>query len=151
MPFFEMKKPEAKWQTIWNQYIREMREKGTPIYGFFELKQTTKNSLPFSRIEIHQYDGLQATEKSGLAWKLSDEDRREKPCDSMSIPPLPSYIVIKFSDAYYMIRIKEIVKIREDGGVSITREQAEKVAERIVKLGKLTPTQTPYTLDSEDE
>ncbi len=135
---FEMKKPEAKWQTIWNQYLRE-----TKIPGFFELKQTTKNTLAFSKIEIHQYDGLQATEKSGLVWKFSDDDRRQKPCDCVSIPPLPSYLVIKFPDAYYMIRISEIVKLREEGGISITHEQAENIAERIVVLGKLTPTLAP--------
>ncbi len=143
---FEMRKPEAKWQTIWNQYLREMKERGTPWYGYFELKQTMKESLPFSKIEIGQYDGLQATEKSGLVWKFSDDDMRIKPCDCGSFPPLPSYIVIKFEDAYYAIDIKHIVKLREEGGVSITREQASKIAERIVVLGKLTPTPTPTTL-----
>ncbi len=131
----EIRKQEAKWQTIWNQYIREMRERGTPIYGYFELKQTSKNSLPFSKIEIHQYDGLQALEKSGFVWKFSDQDMREKPIDSQCTPPLPSYLVIKFPDAYYMIRIGEIVKLRENGGISITLEEAKKVAEKIVILG----------------
>lgn len=130
-----MRKPEAKWQTIWNQYLREMRERGTPIYGFFELKQSTKGSLPYKQIEIHQYDGLQATEQSGLIWKFSDEDSRKKPCDCQSVPPLPSYLVIKFPDAYYMIRMKDIVKLREEGGISITLEQAKSVAEKIVSLG----------------
>ncbi len=138
-----MKKPEAKWQIIWNQYLRELKERGTPWYGFFELKQTVKGSLPFSKIEIHQYDGLQATEVSGLIWKFSDDDMRQKPCDSVSIPPLPSYVVIVFSGTYYMVRMKDIVKLREEGGISITLEQAKMIAERIVVLGKLTPTQTP--------
>lgn len=135
-----MRKPEAKWQVIWNQYLREKKH-----YGFFELKQTTKNSFPFSKIEIHQYDGLQAAEKGGLVWKLSDEDRRQKPCDAICIPPLPSYIVIKFTDAYYMIRIREIVKLREKGGISITIEEAKNIAEKIVILGgdkKLLDTDT---------
>jgi penicillin-binding protein-related factor A (putative recombinase) len=138
---YEMKKPEAKWQIIFNQYLREKRKKGE-MYGFYELKQTTRNSLPFSKIEIHQYDGLQATEKEGLVWKLSDEDRRQKPCDTICIPPLPSFIVIKFPDAYYIIRIKEIVKLREGGGISITVQQAKDVAEKILVLDNLTPTQT---------
>ncbi len=126
----EIRKKEAKWQTIWNQYLRE-----TKIPGFFELKQTLRESLPFSSIEIHQYDGLQAAERSGLVWKLSDEDRRQKPCDTLSVPPIPAYLVIKFPDAYYMIRIGEIVKLRESGGISITREDAERVAEKVVRLG----------------
>jgi hypothetical protein len=137
---YEMKKPEAKWQIIFNQYLREKRKKGE-MYGFYELKQTTTNSLAFSKIEIHQYDGLQATEKEGLVWKLSDEDRRQKPCDTICIPPLPSYLVIKFPDAYYIIRIKDIVTIREMGGISITKYEAEKIAEKILVLGDLTPTQ----------
>lgn len=126
-----MKKQESKSQTVWNQYLRETR-----LPGFFELKEAKGNSLPFSKIEIHQYDGLQATEKSGLVWKLSDEDRRQKPCDCISIPPLPSYLVIKFTDAFYMIRIGEIVKLREEGGISITLEQARQIAEKIVEVGK---------------
>ena len=126
-----MARSEAKWQTIFNQYVREKQ-----IYGFFELKFTQKNSFPFSKIEIVQYDGLQATEKSGLVWKLSDEISRPKPCDSFSIPPLPSYVVIKFEDGFYMVRIGEIVKMRDSGLISITREQAERVAEKIIKINK---------------
>lgn len=122
-----MKKKEAKWQTLWNQYLRE-----TKIPGFFELKQTDKNSFPFSQLEIHQYEGLQATERSGLVWKLSDEDRRQKPCDAISVPPLPSYLVIKFPDAYYMIPIAEVVKLRESGVISITLEKANEIAEKRV-------------------
>lgn len=122
-------KKEASWQTVWNQYCREKK-----IYGFFELKQTIKDTFPFAKIEIVQYDGLQATEKNGLVWKLSDEISRPKPCDSFSIPPLPSYVVIKFEDGFYMIRIGVIVAMREEGLISITREQAERVAEKIILI-----------------
>jgi hypothetical protein len=50
--------------------------------------------------------------------------------------------VIKFPYAYYIIRIGEIVKLRDSGAVSITLEHAKKVAEKIVVLDKLTPTET---------
>ncbi len=126
-----MDKYEAKWQGVFNQYIREKK-----IYGFFELKQTIKNSFPFAKIESVQYEGLQATEKSGLVWKLSDEISRPKPCDSFSIPPLPSYVVIKFEDGFYMIRIGVIVEMRDAGLISITREQAKLKAEKIIKINK---------------
>jgi len=122
-------KKEAKWQTVWNQYVREKK-----LYGFFELKQTDLESFPFSKIETVQYDGLQATEKNGLVWKFSDTDMRPKPCDSISIPPLPSYLVIKFKDGFYMIRFKKIVDLREEGGISIARSVAEKLAEKIIKI-----------------
>lgn len=126
-------KKESKWQTIWNQYLREKRKEGK-MYGYYELKQSTSGSMPFSKIEIHQYDGLQATEKEGLVWKFSDDDRREKPCDCVCLPPLPSYLVIKFPDAYYMIRITEVVKLREMGLISISLQKAKEIAEQIVVL-----------------
>jgi hypothetical protein len=124
-----MNRKEAKFQVIFNQYLREKK-----IYGFFELKQTDLNYFPFSKIETVQYDGLQATEKNGLVWKLSDSDMRPKPCDCFSIPPLASYLVIKFKDGFYMIRFKDIVEYREAGRVSITLQEAEKLAEKIIKI-----------------
>jgi hypothetical protein len=104
------------------------------MYGYYELKQTTTYVISYAKLEIHQYDGLQATEKEGLVWKFSDEDQRQKPCDCMSAPPLPSYLVIKFPDAFYVIRIKDVVILREEGGLGITRDLAKKVAEKIVTL-----------------
>jgi len=127
-------KKEAKWQTIWNHYLREKRKEGK-MYGYYELKQTIKNTFTFSKIEIHQYDGLQTTEKEGLVWKWSDDDRREKPLDCASLPPLPSYLVIKFPEAYYMIRISDVVKLRESGKLGITIEEASIIAEQILVLG----------------
>ena len=75
---------------------------------------------------------LQATEKEGFVWKLSDMDSRPKPCDCLSMPPLPSYVVISFVRTFYFIRIRDIVKMREDGKLSITLEEAKIMAEKIV-------------------
>ena len=124
-------KKEAKWQTILNQYLRESK-----LYGFFELKQTDKDYLLFSKIEKHQIVGLQATELGGLVWKLSDQDTRQKPCDTLSIPPLPSYLVIFFTDTFYMVRIGEIIKLMASGQKSISRENAKLLAEKIIKCQK---------------
>lgn len=122
-----MKKHETEAQVAFNQYIRERR-----TYGYYELKHTDRDYFPFSKIEQVQYDGLQATEKTGLVWKLSDQDSRPKPCDSFCTPPLPSYLVIFFGPAFYFIRIGIIVKMREAGKLSITLEEAKKMAEKIV-------------------
>ncbi len=130
--YIPLKKREARAQTLWNQYLRETR-----IPGFFELKilQPGDKSFPFSRIEKHQWDSLIAMEETGLVWKLSDEDSRQKPCDCFCAPPLPAYLVIRYPEGFfYMIRIKEVVKIREEGLISITEERAREVAEKIVKL-----------------
>ena len=120
---------EAKSQIIFNQYLRE-----TKMLGFFELKQTDSEILPFSKIEIVQYDGLQATEKHGLVWKLSDEDQRPKPCDCLSIPPMPSYLVIRFKDGFYIIRFQKIVDMRNNGTISISRVDAAKIADKIIRV-----------------
>jgi hypothetical protein len=124
-----MSKPEAKWQIVFNQYLREKK-----FHGFFELKQTLSEIFPFSKIETVQWEGLQATEKNGLVWKISDEDQRQKPCDCLSIPPLPSYLVIKFKDGFYVIRFKKIVDLRDKGVISISRVDVAKIAEKIIKI-----------------
>ena len=124
-----MNRKEAKYQVIWNQYLREKK-----IYGFFELKQTDLEYFPFSKIEKVQFEGLQATEKNGLVWKFTDMDMRPKSCDCVSIPPLASYLVIKFKDAFYMIRFQKIVEFRELGRISISRLEAEEMAEKIIKI-----------------
>ena len=122
-------KKEAKWNTVLNQYFREKQ-----FYCFYELKQTMTDSFQFSKIEKVQWDGLQATEKNGLVWKWSDEISRPKPCDGASIPPLPSYLIIKFKDEFCLIRFEEIVKLRDKGVISINRSMAEKLSEKIIKI-----------------
>ena len=124
-------KQEAKYQILFNQYIREKR-----LYGYFELKYTENNTFPFSRIETHQYEGLQAGEKVGLVWKLSDQDMRQKPFDSFCTPPLPAYLIIVFRQDMYMIRIGEIVKLREAGLIGITLEKAKELASYVQKQYK---------------
>ena len=120
---------EAKWQIVFNQYLREKK-----MHGFFELKYTDAGIFPFAKIETVQWEGLVATEKNGLVWKLSDEDQRQKPCDCFSIPPLPSYLVIKFKDGFYIIRFQKIIDWRDDGKISISRVDAEKIADKIIKV-----------------
>lgn len=124
-----MNKKEARWQVIFGHYLRE-----TGREGFFELKQTSGKSFPFSKIEPHQLDGLLSAEKNGLVWKLSDEDRRKKPCDCLAIPPLPAYLVIKFPDAYYAIRIMDIQRLKDSGEPGITKDKAIDLAEFILML-----------------
>jgi len=120
---------EAALNTILNQYFREKE-----FYCFYELKRTnSKDIFRFSTIEKVQWEGLQATEKNGLVWKLSDEISRPKPCDGFSIPPLPSYLIIKFSDGFYFIRFEKIIKLRDEDVITIKRSTAEIIADKIIK------------------
>ncbi len=123
-----MKKTEAKAQTLFNQYLREKK-----LHGFFELKVAKGGTFNFHDIEDHQYEGLQATEKNGLVWKLSDDDRRKKPCDTLSIPPLPSYLVIQFEKDFYLILIEDLVFLKERDHKSINRDEAKNLAVMVVK------------------
>lgn len=122
-------KKEQKWNSILNQYLREKE-----FYCYYELKQTHTESFQFAKIRDVQWEGLQATEKSGLVWKLSDEISRPKPIDGLSTPPLPSYLIIKFKDEFCLIRFKKIVKLRDEGVISISRSKANELSEKIIKL-----------------
>lgn len=124
-----MKKREASANTVLNQYLREKK-----FYCFYELKQASGNSFRFGAIRKVQWEGLQATERNGLVWKWSDETSRPKPCDGVSIPPLPSYLIIKFAGEFVLIRFEKIVKLRDEGVISISRSKAEEIAEKIIKL-----------------
>ena len=124
-----MKKTEAKFNTILNQYFREKK-----LYCFYELKMAEGERFPFYKIEPHQWEGLIATENKGLVWKLSDEDQRQKPCDGFCIPPLPSYLIIKWPDAFYLIRFKDIVVLKEIGREYITKTQAQAKAEKVINI-----------------
>lgn len=124
-----MSKVEAKWNTLLNKYFKEKK-----FFCYYELKQTNDNSFSFSKIETNQIDGLTATEESGMVWKLSDEDQRKKPCDGFSTPPLPSYLIIKWPDGFYLIRFKEILDMIEKGENKISKEQAKKIAEKIIRI-----------------
>lgn len=120
---------ENKAQIEFNAYLRKKR-----MHGFFELKVAKGGTFNFNDIEENQYQGLQATEKEGLVWKLSDEDRRKKPCDTLCIPPLPSYLVIQFDRSFYLIRFKHIVEMKKEGKVSISRGVAAGISEKIVQI-----------------
>jgi len=122
-------KHEQKWNTVLNQYLREKK-----FYCFYELKQTNLETFAFAKIEKVQWEGLEATERNGLVWKLSDEISRPKPCDGFSIPPLPSYLIIKFKKEFCLIRFKKIIELRDEGVISVSRSTAEKISDKIIKL-----------------
>lgn len=124
-----MNKIEAKWNTIFNAYLRH-----SDMLGYFELKYTDKDYFSFYKIEKHQLEGLQASEQNGFVWKLSDQDIREKPFDCFSTPPLPSYLVIVFTNTFYCIRIKKIVKMIDEGLNKITLTEAKRIADKIIHI-----------------
>ncbi len=124
---------EATSNTLLNQYLREKR-----LYCYYELKVAGGNTFNFQKIEIHQDEGLPALAKEGMVWKLSDEDSRRKPCDGFCAPPLPAYLVIRFTgagDAFYFLNYADIQEMRAAGKRSISRSEALDAAAIVVHIG----------------
>jgi len=100
-----MKKREAKFQTEFNQWLRD-----NPQTGAFELKQTTTDSLPFSNVQEHQINALLAVKHGRLIYKIPDDSRSYKPFDCFCFTKSSSYIVIKYPSCWVMIDIDEFQK-----------------------------------------
>jgi len=125
-----MKKREASFQTIFNQYLRVKK-----LYGHFELKQTTGNSISFNAVKQHQVDGLMSGSLSPFVWKYSDEDQREKPFDCSCIPPIQGYVVIKYPGIFYIIRVQDfIIESRRSERKSLTSDRAKEICHIAVSL-----------------
>ena len=119
-----MRKNEAKFQTIFNQYLRKKR-----MVGFFELKEAHGNSIPFSAVKEHQLSGLIAASNNGFIWKLSDEDQREKPFDCMYAGQAPGYVVIKFGKVFYIMTAQVFEEERDlSTRKSLTRQRAKELS-----------------------
>lgn len=132
-----MKKHEASFQTVFNHYLRTLRQSGRPFFGNFELKQTGTDSLAFDAVKNHQKAGLLAAEKAGFIWKYSDEDSREKPFDCSSIPPLPGYVAVlyRLSGFFYVIPHHRFVEESIDSERrSLTEERAGKICIQRVRI-----------------
>lgn len=123
-----MKKREAKYQTLFNKYLRK-----TGMLGYFELKQTKAKSIPWSAIQPHQLAGLLAAREGGLVWKLSDEDQRRKPFDCFSVPALEAYVVVFFGATCCIIPIKTFLYAKDRSeDPSLSMEFAEDLAIKVI-------------------
>lgn len=116
-------KREAKVTPEITAYIKLKR-----IYGNIEVKQTTTNRFNLSNFEEQQVASLLASELSGLVWKHSDADPRLKPCDISSMPPIPSYIVIKYPKSIFFIWTYHIHQYIINGVKSLTSEEARELS-----------------------
>lgn len=119
-----MKKREANFQTIFNQYLRKKR-----LVGFFELKDAKGDSLPFSAVKEHQLSGLISASNMGFVWKLSDEDSRQKPFDCFYASPANGYVVIKYGKVFYII-LAQTFELERDLSTrkSLTKQRAKELS-----------------------
>ncbi len=120
-----MKHREAKKTTDLDKMLPKLG-----IYGIVEYKQTTSNRIRITDFQPHQIPSLEAFQQSGLVWKLSDSDPRQKPGDTISIPPgMTSWVGLIYDDCCCFVFIDRILNLK-----SITKEQAKELATYIVKV-----------------
>ena len=131
-----MKKREASFQTLFNKYLAK-----SDLQGYFELKQTGGNTYLFSSMPQHQFDSLWAAHETGLIYKLSDEDSREKPFDCIKMPGrlggLPAFVAIyfrKFRTAVVINFDDYFREARTSGKKSMTLERASSLAKKTILL-----------------
>lgn len=114
-----MKKREASITPKIEKYI-ELKK----IFGYFEIKQTTTDTFSLSSFEPHQIAGLLAASENGIVHKISDADPRLKICDVVSIPPMASYVVIRYPKNVFFIHPAVINHLLRFGQKSLSIREA---------------------------
>lgn len=122
-----MIKLEKHMQSEFCKWIKKEK-----IPGLFELKISHGNTVAFSKFEDQQLPSLWQCYKEGLYHKESD-------LGSMSLKPADcwfmkenAYVVVMFNipinqKEFYLIHIKEVMKIKNSGAKSITKKDCERV------------------------
>ncbi len=126
-----MKKREADFGT----YFRHWLKANPMISGAFELKQTTGKSIPFSDVQDHQIEALEAANsKHGILYKAPDDSRGVKPFDYFYLRNAPAWVVLKFPDAFHIISIGTFMQEKEaelkkpKGRKSITSVRSKEIS-----------------------
>lgn len=126
-----MVKHEAQFNTIFNHWL-----KANPMTGAFELKQTTKDSLPYSALAPHQELALLNVSNGLLVFKIPDAGY-QNPFDCFSMYKQSAYVVILYPSKYfYMITIDKFIDYRDNEAVrkSLTEQEAKEIATLSVKI-----------------
>ena len=122
-------KREAQDQILFNNYLRE-----SDLTGFFEIKHSSTEYFNYCHFQPHQLKSLQALQKNGLVWKISDTDPRLKPCDCFSTPPLYSYVVIKYPRAFVVIGIDDFLLEKSKGLKNLYYTHACSIAHKVIHV-----------------
>jgi len=123
---------EKDFQNLFNKWVKAKYN----YSAAFELKITKKDNIPFSSIQKHQIESLQAVENHKLVYKISDSGIGFKPFDSFCMSSLPAYVVVLFYKArsvntFYGIRINKWVEEDCMSTVrrSLTQQRASEICE----------------------
>lgn len=103
-----------------------------------EIKQTTTTRLPFSAVKDHQLEALNAARSYiGILYKAPDDSRGVKPFDLFFLRNAGALIVIKYPGQFSLIDYDVFMKEKNQSKEkSLTRERAEAIGWKTIKLGK---------------
>lgn len=105
--------------------------------GAFEVKQTTKESIPFAHIKEHQTNALLAVSRGQFLYKIPDDSMGYKPFDLVYFNRAFGYVVLKFPGRFHIISIDIFLKEKEESPrKSLTNKRAEEISIKTVKLKK---------------
>lgn len=124
-------KREAKFGLLFRHWL-----KANPrLSGAFELKQTTRNSLPFNAVAEHQLEALRAVNNDGLLYKAPDDSIGQKPFDYFYLRNAPAYVVVKFPKFFVAITIETfILEKSRSKRKSLLSGRAKDIASFVVEL-----------------
>lgn len=89
-----MIKREAKMQTVFKHYLQSGKYRGPS--AVFELKRSVGDSIPFSLVEDHQEEALDATLNRSLYYKIPDDTQGQKVFDCFYLSNVLAYVVVSF-------------------------------------------------------
>lgn len=125
-----MIKREAQFSQRFANWLRSSPQMSGP----YELKQTTKDSLPFSCVAEHQLNALLACNSDkGFWYKISDQSQGIKPFDGIYYRNSPAWIVIKYPRFFVIIGIQTFIfEKKRSKRKSLTAERAKEISVKTV-------------------
>lgn len=127
-------KREANFQTLFRHWMKANKRKFRS--AAFELKQTTKDSLPFSCVVEHQEIAMSAAEsEEGILYKAPDDSMGMKPFDFFWLVNADAWLVLRYPKFFCVVE-KKIFFIEKKRSVrkSLTSDRAKWIAHSVVEL-----------------
>lgn len=127
--YTSMKKREADFGILFRHWLR-----ANPMFSAaFELKQTTKDCIPFSSVEEHQLLYLAAI-RSNKGTLIRVQGTGGEP-DYIYLRNSPAYVVFKYPKSFHIIGIEAfILEKGRSKRKSLTEARAKEISIKSVKL-----------------
>lgn len=128
-----MKKREADFSILFRHWIKKNPPKTTCA---FELKQTQRETIPFSCVEEHQIDYCDAIKNSPKGVLIRHQGQNGEP-DYLYMYRDPVFIVIKYPECFCIIALGAFMMERSTSKrKSLTMERAREISTETVYLPK---------------